>query len=55
MLDDIRVSFEKDGLKWNMTPDKKMLHLWKKLIRAEEELRKTSKEVREYIFIDESV
>ena len=46
MLADIRGSFEKDGLQWNMPGERKMLHLWKKLIRTEEELRRTSGEVR---------
>ena len=45
MLDDIKSSFVKDGLQWSMQPDKKLIHLWKKLIRTEEELRKTSLEV----------
>lgn len=46
MLADIRSSFDKDGLQWNMAPEKKLMHLWKKLIRTEEELRKSSKEVK---------
>ncbi len=45
MLDDIRGSFTKDGLQWAMQPERKMVHLWKKLLRAEEELRKTAMEV----------
>lgn len=45
MLNDIQRSLERDGLQWNMAPDRKMLHLWKRLLRTEEELRKTSKEV----------
>lgn len=45
LLDDIRTSFVRDGLQWAMQPDKKLIHLWKKLSRAEEELRKTSIEV----------
>lgn len=46
LLDDVRTSFVKDGLQWAMQPDKKLIHLWKKLSRAEEELRNTSIEVR---------
>lgn len=46
LLDDIRSSFGKDGLQWAMQPDKKMIHLWKKLTRTEAELRKTSIEVK---------
>ena len=46
-LDDIRGSFTKDGLQWAMAPDRKLIHLWKKLLRTEEELRKTSIEVRQ--------
>ena len=46
LVDDIRSSFVKDGLSWGMQPDKKLIHLWKKLLRTEEELRKKSNEVR---------
>lgn len=50
ILDEIRSSLIRDGLGWSVEPEKKLIYLWNKNVRTEEELRKTSNEVSVSLF-----
>ena len=44
LLREIRESFVSDGVRWAVEPERKLIHLWKKLKRTEDYLRKSAQE-----------
>lgn len=44
LLGEIRESFVSDGVRWAVEPERKLIHLWKKLKRTEDYLRKSAQE-----------
>ena len=45
-MKEIQEDFAKDGQKWTLTPEKKMIHLWKKYQRTNDQLKKTVEECK---------
>lgn len=44
LLREIRESFVSDGVRWAAEPERKLIHLWKKLKRTEDYLRRSAQE-----------
>ena len=44
LIKEIRESFVSDGVRWAVEPERKLIHLWKKLKRTEDYLRRSAQE-----------
>ena len=45
-MKEIRTDFVQDGVKWSVSPDRKLVHVWRKYQRTNNEYKKTAEEVQ---------
>ncbi len=55
LLDQIKMNIVSDGQRWSMTPEKKMIHIWRKLKTTEKELHTSAQTVRIYYYNNTSL